>query len=103
MCSPARSPAACTAPRPAQITVLVGGDKAVFEKHRGALAGDGRRGRSTWAAMRTASVTKVVTNMLAFIHLIAAGEALMLCKNGGVDLGTGLPRHQGQLRQQLRP
>jgi 3-hydroxyisobutyrate dehydrogenase len=35
-----------------------------------------------------ASVTKVVTNMLAFIHLIAAGEALMLCKKGGVDLGA---------------
>jgi 3-hydroxyisobutyrate dehydrogenase len=33
-------------------------------------------------------VTKVVTNMLAFIHLIAAGEALMLCKKGGVDLAT---------------
>src|ERR1700676_2072116 len=33
-----------------------------------------------------AAVTKVVTNMLAFIHLIAAGEALMLCAKGGVDL-----------------
>ena len=30
--------------------------------------------------------TKVVTNMLAFIHLIAAGEALMLCAKAGVDL-----------------
>jgi 3-hydroxyisobutyrate dehydrogenase-like beta-hydroxyacid dehydrogenase len=33
-----------------------------------------------------AAVTKVVTNMLAFIHLIAAGEALMLCAKAGVDL-----------------
>ena len=33
-------------------------------------------------------MTKVVTNMLAFIHLIACGEALMLCKKGGVDLAT---------------
>ena len=26
--------------------------------------------------------------MLAFIHLVAVGEALMLAKRGGVDLGT---------------
>ena len=31
---------------------------------------------------------KVITNMLAFIHLVAAGEALMLAKRGGVDLAT---------------
>ena len=29
---------------------------------------------------------KVITNMLAFIHLVADGEALMLAKRGGVDL-----------------
>ena len=33
-----------------------------------------------------ASVIKVITNMLAFIHLVADGEALMLAKRGGVDL-----------------
>jgi 3-hydroxyisobutyrate dehydrogenase len=33
-----------------------------------------------------AAVIKVITNMLAFIHLIAAGEALMLAKKGGIDL-----------------
>ena len=33
-----------------------------------------------------ASVIKVITNMLAFIHLVADGEALMLAKKGGVDL-----------------
>src|SRR5216684_3671236 len=37
-------------------------------------------------ARSQAAVTKVVTNMLAFIHLIAAGEALMLCAKAGVDL-----------------
>jgi 3-hydroxyisobutyrate dehydrogenase-like beta-hydroxyacid dehydrogenase len=30
---------------------------------------------------------KVITNMLAFIHLKACGEALMLAKRGGLDLG----------------
>ena len=34
----------------------------------------------------SASVIKVITNMLAFIHLVACGEALMLAKRGGLDL-----------------
>src|SRR5690606_20562493 len=34
----------------------------------------------------SAAVIKVITNMLAFIHLVAAGEALMLGKKGGLDL-----------------
>src|SRR5262249_8970444 len=33
-----------------------------------------------------ASLLKVITNMLAFIHLVAAGEALMLARRGGLDL-----------------
>ena len=33
-----------------------------------------------------ASVIKVITNMLAFIHLVAAGEALMLAKTADLDL-----------------
>jgi 3-hydroxyisobutyrate dehydrogenase len=34
----------------------------------------------------SAAVIKVITNMLAFIHLVACGEALMLAKRGGLDL-----------------
>jgi len=34
----------------------------------------------------SASIIKVITNMLAFIHLVAAGEAMMLAKRGGLDL-----------------
>ena len=34
----------------------------------------------------SASSLKIITNMLAFIHLIAAGEALMLAKLSGLDL-----------------
>ncbi len=34
-----------------------------------------------------ASDLKVITNMLAFIHLIACGDALMLAKRAGIDLG----------------
>ena len=67
------------------ITVLVGGDEAVFEKHRPLFEAMG--GRVFYIGkLGQASVIKVITNMLAFIHLVADGEALMLAKRGGVDL-----------------
>ena len=34
----------------------------------------------------SAAIIKVITNMLAFIHLVADAEALMLAKRGGLDL-----------------
>ncbi len=68
-----------------EITVLVGGAQQVFETHKAALEAMG--GRVIYlGGIEQAAVTKVVTNMLAFIHLIAAGEALMLCAKAGVDL-----------------
>jgi 3-hydroxyisobutyrate dehydrogenase len=67
------------------ITVLVGGAQAVFDTHRPALEAMGGRVIHL-GGIEQAAVTKVVTNMLAFIHLIAAGEALMLCAKAGVDL-----------------
>jgi 3-hydroxyisobutyrate dehydrogenase len=67
------------------ITVLVGGDEAVFEKHLPAF--DAMGGRVFYIGpLGQASVIKVITNMLAFIHLVADGEALMLAKRGGIDL-----------------
>jgi 3-hydroxyisobutyrate dehydrogenase len=36
----------------------------------------------------SAAIIKVITNMLAFIHLKADAEALMLAKRGGLDLKT---------------
>ena len=68
-----------------EITVLVGGDAAVFEVHRPALQAMGGQ-VFHMGPLGKASVIKVITNMLAFIHLIAAGEALMLAKRGGLDL-----------------
>jgi 3-hydroxyisobutyrate dehydrogenase len=67
------------------ITVLVGGAQAVFALHEPALKAMGGRVIHL-GGIEQAAVTKVVTNMLAFIHLIAAGEALMLCAKAGVDL-----------------
>jgi 3-hydroxyisobutyrate dehydrogenase len=67
------------------ITVLVGGAQPIFAAHEPALKAMG--GRVIYlGGIEQAAVTKVVTNMLAFIHLIAAGEALMLCAKAGVDL-----------------
>jgi 3-hydroxyisobutyrate dehydrogenase-like beta-hydroxyacid dehydrogenase len=68
-----------------EIAVLVGGPTDVFEIHRPALEAMGGRVIHL-GGIEQAAVTKVVTNMLAFIHLIAAGEALMLCAKAGVDL-----------------
>jgi 3-hydroxyisobutyrate dehydrogenase-like beta-hydroxyacid dehydrogenase len=67
------------------ITVLVGGTQQVFAQHEPALKAMGGRVIHL-GGIEQAAVTKVVTNMLAFIHLIAVGEALMLCAKGGVDL-----------------
>lgn len=67
------------------ITVLVGGSQTAYAAHEPALKAMG--GRVIYlGGIEQAAVTKVVTNMLAFIHLIAAGEALMLCAKAGVDL-----------------
>ena len=68
------------------ITVLVGGKPEVYEKHKPAF--DAMGGRVFYIGeLGKASVIKVITNMLAFIHLVADGEALMLAKKGGIDLG----------------
>ncbi len=67
------------------ITVLVGGPTPLFNIHQPALHAMGGRVIHL-GGIEQAAVTKVVTNMLAFIHLVAAGEALMLCAKAGVDL-----------------
>jgi 3-hydroxyisobutyrate dehydrogenase len=70
-----------------EITVLVGGDKALFDIHRPALEAIGNK-IFHMGPLGSAAVIKVITNMLAFIHLVADGEALMLAKRGGLDLKT---------------
>ena len=65
-----------------QITVLVGGDADVFAEHLPAFEAIG--GKVFYIGpLGSASVIKVITNMLAFIHLVAAGEALMLAQRAG--------------------
>ncbi len=69
-----------------EITVLVGGDAALFEHHKPALEAIGNK-MFHMGPIGSAAVIKVITNMLAFIHLVADAEALMLAKRGGLDLG----------------
>jgi 3-hydroxyisobutyrate dehydrogenase len=68
-----------------EITVLAGGDEALFERHQPALQAMGGQ-IFHMGPLGSAAVIKVITNMLAFIHLVADGEALMLAKKGGLDL-----------------
>jgi 3-hydroxyisobutyrate dehydrogenase len=69
-----------------EITVLVGGESELFEAHRKALQSIGKK-IFHMGPIGSAAVIKVITNMLAFIHLVADAEALMLAKRGGLDLG----------------
>jgi 3-hydroxyisobutyrate dehydrogenase len=68
-----------------EITVLVGGETALLDLHRPALEAIGNR-LFHMGPIGSAAIIKVITNMLAFIHLVADGEALMLAKRGGLDL-----------------
>jgi len=68
-----------------EITVLVGGDEALFEEHHHLLTAIGDP-VLYMGPLGSAAVIKVITNMLAFINLVSVGEALMLAKRGGLDL-----------------
>jgi 3-hydroxyisobutyrate dehydrogenase len=68
-----------------EITVLAGGDEALFRTHLPALQAMGGE-VIHMGPLGSAAVIKVITNMLAFVHLVASGEAMMLAKRGGLDL-----------------
>jgi len=68
-----------------EITVLVGGEETAYRAHLPAFEAMGGKVLHM-GELGSASVIKVITNMLAFIHLVAAGEALMLANQAGLDL-----------------
>lgn len=70
----------------AEITVLVGGSADQVALHRPALEAIGNK-LFHMGDLGSAAIIKVITNMLAFIHLKATSEALMLARRGGLDLG----------------
>lgn len=69
-----------------KITMLAGGDRDLFDLHHAAMQAMGDR-IFHMGPLGSACIIKVITNMLAFIHLKATSEALMLAKRGGLDLG----------------
>jgi 3-hydroxyisobutyrate dehydrogenase len=68
-----------------RITMLAGGDRDLFDLHHGAMQAMGDR-IFHMGPLGSSAIIKVITNMLAFIHLKATSEALMLAKRGGLDL-----------------
>ena len=68
-----------------QITVIVAGDHAVFLAHRAVLEALGDPVFYV-GPLGNAAALKVITNLLALVHLVAAGEALMLARRAGLDL-----------------
>src|SRR6185437_5103239 len=57
----------------AELTVIAAGDRDVFDRHHDVLHAIGRRVFYA-GALGNASTLKVITNMLAFVHLVASGE-----------------------------
>ena len=68
-----------------KITMLAGGDRDLYDLHHAAMQAMGDR-IFHMGPLGSSSIIKVITNMLAFIHLKATSEALMLAKRGGLDL-----------------
>jgi 3-hydroxyisobutyrate dehydrogenase len=68
-----------------ELTVLVGGEQDLYEAHLRLLECIGSP-VIYLGPLGQASRMKVITNMLAFVHLVAAGEALMLAARAGIDL-----------------
>ena len=68
-----------------KITILVGGEKSTFESVKSVLQVMG--GEILYMGPTGhATVVKVVTNMLAFVNLVAASEGMMLARKYGVDM-----------------
>ena len=69
------------------IAIFVGGERSAFERVLPLLTTIGRQILHT-GPLGTASIMKVATNYLAGVQLISTGEAFMVAKKAGVDLGV---------------
>ena len=69
------------------IAIFAGGSRSAFERVLPLLATMGRNILHT-GELGTASIMKVATNYLAGVQLISTGEAFMVAKKAGVDLGV---------------
>ena len=69
------------------IAIFAGGRREAFERVLPLLATMGRNILHT-GELGTASIMKVATNYLAGVQLISTGEAFMVAKKAGIDLGV---------------
>ena len=69
-----------------QMTILAGGRTETFERNLDLLNILGGQ-VIHMGEVGSASLIKVITNLLCLVDLVAAGEALMLARKGGLDLG----------------
>jgi 3-hydroxyisobutyrate dehydrogenase len=69
------------------IAIFAGGDRDAFETVLPLLAVMGRDIVHT-GPLGSASVLKVITNYLAGVQLVSTGEAFMVAKKAGIDLGV---------------
>jgi 3-hydroxyisobutyrate dehydrogenase len=70
-----------------ELTLLAGGPASLMAAHQPALNVMGNE-VIHMGPVGSASLIKVITNMLALVHLQVCGEALMLASRGGLDLAT---------------
>ena len=68
-----------------KMTVLVGGDKQLFQDCLPILEQSGKK-ELYIGKMGASTVAKVISNMIAAVNVITMGEALLLGKRGGVNL-----------------
>ena len=69
------------------IAIFAGGKRVAFEKVLPLLTTVGRNILHT-GELGSASIMKVATNYLAGVQLISTGEAFMVAKKAGIDLGV---------------
>jgi 3-hydroxyisobutyrate dehydrogenase len=69
------------------IAIFAGGKRAAFEKVLPLLTAVGRNILHT-GELGSASIMKVATNYLAGVQLISTGEAFMVARKAGIDLGV---------------
>jgi len=69
------------------IAIFAGGSRDAFEKVLPLLTTVGRNVLHT-GELGSASIMKVATNYLAGVQLISTGEAFMVAKKAGIDLGV---------------
>jgi 3-hydroxyisobutyrate dehydrogenase len=70
--------------RNATLAIMVGGDKAVYDKYEPVLKAMGANVFHC-GEVGAGNVVKLVNNMLAFIHMMGAAEAIVLGTKAGVD------------------